>query len=42
MTNINAQELFVHELGEIYDAEKCLIEAQQEWLSTLPTKSVRG
>src|SRR5829696_1179062 len=42
MTSINAQELFVHELGEIYDAEKCLIEAQQEWLSTLPTKTSRG
>jgi ferritin-like metal-binding protein YciE len=26
----SAQELFVHELGEIYDAENRLIEGQQE------------
>jgi ferritin-like metal-binding protein YciE len=28
----NAQELFVHELGEIYDAENRLIEGQQEMI----------
>jgi ferritin-like metal-binding protein YciE len=38
----NAQELFVHELGEIYDAENRLIEGQQEMVEHATDQDLKG
>jgi ferritin-like metal-binding protein YciE len=38
----NAQELFVHELGEIYDAEHRFIEVQQEMIEHATDQSLRS
>ncbi len=38
----NAQELFVHELGEIYDAEHRFIEGQQEMIQNATDESLRS
>lgn len=38
----NAQELFVHELGEIYDAEHRFIEGQQEMIQNATDESLKG
>jgi ferritin-like metal-binding protein YciE len=38
----NAQELFVHELGEIYDAEHQFLEGQQEMIQNSTDESLKG
>jgi len=38
----NAQELFVHELGEIYDAEHQFVEGQQEMIQNATDESLMG
>lgn len=38
----NAQELFVHELGEIYDAEHRFIEGQQEMVEHATDEDLKG
>lgn len=38
----NAQELFVHELGEIYDAEHRFIEGQQEMIQNATDEGLKG
>jgi ferritin-like metal-binding protein YciE len=38
----NAQELFIHELGEIYDAEHRFIEGQQEMIEHATDQSLKS
>jgi len=38
----NAQELFVHELGEVYDAEHRFIEGQQEMVENATDQDLKG
>ena len=38
----NAQELFVHELGEVYDAEHRFIEGQQEMVEHATDQDLKG
>src|SRR5215212_11760827 len=38
----NAQELFVHELSEVYDAENRLIEGQQEMIEHATDQDLKG
>jgi len=38
----NAQELFVHELSEVYDAEKRFIESQQEMVEHATDQELKG
>ena len=38
----NAQELFVHELGEVYDAEHRFIEGQQEMVENATDQELKG
>ncbi len=38
----DAQELFVHELGEIYDAEHQFIEGQQEMIQNATDEDLKG
>ena len=38
----NAQELFVHELGEIYDAEHRFVEGQQEMIEHATDEKLKG
>ncbi|MDP8947937.1 MAG: DUF892 family protein [Actinomycetota bacterium] len=38
----NAQELFVHELGEIYDAEHRFVEGQQEMIENATDENLRS
>jgi ferritin-like metal-binding protein YciE len=38
----NAQELFVHELGEVYDAEDRCIEGQQEMVENATDQNLKG
>jgi ferritin-like metal-binding protein YciE len=38
----NAQELFVHELGEVYDAEHRFIEGQQEMIENATDQDLKG
>jgi ferritin-like metal-binding protein YciE len=42
MTISNAQELFVHELGEIYDAEHRFVEGQQEMIQNATDEDLKG
>lgn len=38
----NTQELFVHELGEIYDAEHRFVEGQQEMIQNATDQNLKG
>ncbi|MDP9411326.1 MAG: DUF892 family protein [Actinomycetota bacterium] len=42
MPIVNAQELFVHELGEIYDAEHRFTEGQQEMIENATDEKLRS
>jgi ferritin-like metal-binding protein YciE len=42
MAIANAQELFVHELGEVYDAEHRFIEGQQEMVENATDQDLKG
>jgi len=42
MTIANTQELFAHELAEIYDAELQFVEGQQEMIQNATDESLKG